>query len=94
MDYQSMITQRKAKFADKFSDRDLSQKFVKYFENGQRIKVETSGLVLTGTVGITTGWVPAFLLIRTTRSMGSPWVLSDSDKILAVKQGRNYCRLY
>ena len=74
----------------KFDATSLDQKFVPYFESGQRIKVETCGEELTGTIGVTTGWRPCFLLMRTSRAMGSSWTLGERDKITAVKIGRVY----
>lgn len=44
----------------------------------------------TGTVGITTGWHPAFLLMSRSSAMGSSDVLSARDVIVAVKRGRSY----
>lgn len=90
MDYQSLIGRRKVQYGDKFSDRNLDPRFVRYYENGERIKVETCGMVLTGTIGVTTGWVPSFLLMRTSRSMGSPWTLGPKDKIIGVKYRHAY----
>jgi hypothetical protein len=67
-----------------FSDESLSKQFIPYFESGERIEVETCGMILRGTIGVTTGWKPCFLLMRTKRSISSPWTLSDKDKILSV----------
>jgi hypothetical protein len=75
-----------------FSDTLLAPQFIPYFNSQQRIRVKFQyGLVLTGRVGVTSGWVPVFLLMRTSRSIGSEWTLSASDVILAVHDGRTYC---
>ena len=67
---------------------ELSGKFIPYFRKGQRITVsfcDKDGKEYErkrGTVGITTGWKPVFLLMLTKRSHGSSWTLSDKDKII------------
>lgn len=65
-------------------------RFRRYYESGERIKVRTCGMVLTGTVALTTGWKPSFLLMRTRRSAGSPWLMGERDEVLAVKRGKQY----
>jgi hypothetical protein len=68
--------------------------FVRYFNTGERVRVRfgyaSEPEELTGTIGITTGWRPVFLLMRTTRSLGSPWTLSIRDHVVAVKRGHRY----
>jgi hypothetical protein len=88
--YDDYLTRKRREHGDRFDASALDPRFVPYFNNGQRIKVETLGEELTGTVGVTTGWRPCFLLMRTTRSMGSPYTLGPSDTILAVRHGRTY----
>lgn len=83
--------QRKVRqLGDHFDPSGLDSRFIPFFESGERIKVETVGLTLTGTVSVTTGHRPSFLLMRTRRSIGSPWLLGSRDRILAVKRGRSY----
>lgn len=88
--YQDTIARGKSEHGERFDDSDLDPRFIPFYENGQRIKVETMGMTITGTVGKTTGWKPCFLLMRTSRSIGSPWTLGKNDKIVAVKVGRHY----
>ena len=90
MTYAEYLADKKRQHGDKFDPSELDQRFVPYFRTGQRIKVETCGLIITGTVGVTTGWRPVFLLIRTSRSVGSSWTLGSKDKILAVQHGGMY----
>lgn len=85
-----LVNRRYAQYGDKFDTSDLDKRFIQYYQSGQRIKVETCGMIMTGTVGVTTGWKPAFLLMRTSRSIGSSWLLGKECKLLAVKQGRQY----
>ena len=89
--YSEYIHRKKHNYGYKFDDSELDKRFIPYFESGQRIKVKFIwGEELTGTIGVTTGWRPCFLLMRTTRSIGSPYVLRDSDELIAVKVGRKY----
>lgn len=89
--YEDLLCRRIAEYGkDKFDASELDRRFLGYFESGQRIKVNTCGMVLTGTVGVTTGWKPCFILMRTARSRGGSWTLGPKDVILAVKRGRFY----
>lgn len=79
---------------------DLAPAFEPYYESGQRVRVDFVTLdgtevyeTLTGTIGKTTGWKPAYVLMRTSRSLGSPYLLSARDRITAVKRGRTYVPL-
>lgn len=80
-----------------FDDSELCPKFVPYFENECRIKVRytfASGEVYerTGTVGVTSGWKPAFLLMHRSSDISSSDVLSERDEIVAVQRGRKYVK--
>jgi len=88
--YEEYVNRKRKQYAN-FTECDLDARFVPYFNNGRRIKVDMCGMVLTGTVGVTTGWKPAFLLMRTKRSIGSPWTLGPQDKVIGVKWGKQYC---
>ena len=69
----------------KFSSKNLAKQFIQYWESGEKIKVKFSyDEIKTGTVGITTGWSPVFLLMLTSRSKGSSTTLGKNDKIIAV----------
>jgi len=83
--FTDLVNRRTAQYGDKFDVSDLDKRFIAYYQNGQRIKVETCGMVMTGTVGVTTGWKPAFLLMRTSRSIGSSWILGTESKLLSVQ---------
>ena len=83
--FTDLVNRRTAQYGDKFDVSDLDKRFIAYYQNGQRIKVETCGMVMTGTVGVTTGWKPAFLLMRTSRSMTSSWILGTESKLLSVQ---------
>lgn len=89
--YRNLILERKQKYGKQFSSKDLDRRFVRYYESGERIKVtykygkiNPEIEVKTGTVGITTGWKPVFLLILTSRSLSSSWILDKSVKKIEV----------
>jgi len=88
--YQEYITRGKAKHGDKFTESDLAPQFVDYFNSQQRIEVEfrnAEGKVYEtkrGRVGATTGWRPCFLLMLTTRSIGSSYTLGKNDRVVKV----------
>jgi hypothetical protein len=81
--YESFLQRSKTRWGNKFDSSDLAPQFVAVFNSGSRIRVRfSSGEVLSGTVGATSGWKPAFLLMLTKRSTGSSWVLGKRDKIV------------
>ena len=88
--YDEFVARKQREYGEKFDASALDSRFIPYFNNGTRVKIETLGETLTGTIGVTTGWKPCFLLMRTSRSAGSIWTLSANDKIIAVKRGREY----
>ena len=88
--YKELLERREKEHGKKFDSSELAKQFIPYYENGQRIKVQMHGMSeqLTGTIGVTTGWKPAFLLMRSSRSTGSTWTLSKKDKIIEVMKPR------
>jgi len=95
--YDEMVADKKAQYGGKFDPSDLDPRFVQYFNSGERIRVDTPltyGKVMsrTGTVGVTTGWRPAFLLIHRSNASGSIDLLlpPDNNRITAVKRGTSY----
>ena len=83
MNYREYLDRKHAEHGDRFDTSELSLQFVPYFENRQRIKIKNRwGEVLTGTVGVTTGWKPSFLLMRRKNQTGSSILLSDLDILL------------
>ena len=75
-------------------ERDLSElapAFTPFYRSGDRIRVDFGhGGVRTGTVSRTMGWRPSYMLMLTSRSMGSSWLLGPDDRIVAVKRGSRY----
>ena len=69
--YSDYLNRAHAKY-EKFSDQDLDPKFIPAYNDRHRIRVKfPDGRVLTGRVGITTGWQPVFLLLKNSRSISS-----------------------
>jgi len=80
-----LYIQRKVKeCGPKFDQSDLSKQFIPHYNSGRRIEVNTAGEIKRGTIGVTTGWRPCFLLMLRSNSTGSSYTLSDKDVILRV----------
>ena len=89
--FNDYCARQRAKYGERFSPVGLSFQFRAYFNSGERVRVRFGyGEELTGTIGVTTGWQPVFLLMRTSRSIGSSWTLGDRDQVIARKVGRKY----
>lgn len=67
----------------KFDSSDLNQSFIPYFESGERITVDFGYETKRGTIGVTTGWKPVFLLVLTKRSLGSSYTIGKDTKVIA-----------
>lgn len=92
--FQDFLRRKEVEYGSRFDDSALSVKFIPYYESQERIKVNDYGDIISGTVGVTTGWRPSFILIRTVRSMGSSILLSDKTKILEVQDDGKYRKVY
>jgi hypothetical protein len=69
----------------KLDTTDLAPQFEPYYVSGQRIIVQKPyDEVLRGYVGKTTGWRPSYLLMATTRSIGSSELLNHNDQIIGT----------
>lgn len=88
--YDDYLGTKRDQFGDKFDPSALAQEFVPYFESGERIRVVDGEHVRTGTIGVTTGWRPAFLLMHRSSDDGSSDVLGLKDRVTHVKRGRTY----
>ena len=91
--FQDYLTRRRTQCGSRFDGSQLPQEFVRYFESGERVRVDFGHETLSGTVGITTGWRPVFLLMRRSSDHGSSYTISASDKVTHVKVGRAYVRV-
>lgn len=79
MRWKEYLNKKRAELGDKFDPSELAEKWVPAYCTGERVRVRFPwGEVKTGTVGVTTGWRPVFLLILTSRSRGSSLILDNS----------------
>lgn len=90
MNYNDYKRRKQIEYGEKFDESDLQQWAIRFFESGQRIKVLMYGEEITGTVGVTTGWKPVFILMRKSNSHGSSDTIGESAKLVAVQSGRKY----
>jgi hypothetical protein len=84
----------------RFSDAGLrlASHFAPYLHKDVRLKVRTiytdgevsEEFVRTGTVGMTGGWAPVFLLMHRSNAHGSWDTLGERDEIIAIWNGRRY----
>lgn len=80
--YKEYIDNKMRRYGIEFDTSDLNKEFIPYFENGERITVKFSyGEIKRGTIGISSGWKPIFLLMLTKRSSGSSYIIGKQDKI-------------
>lgn len=85
----NMLARFKARYGDKFVPPSTNPNLTHYFGTGVRVEITTtypSGdpFVRQGTIGITTGWQPALLLLHTRNASGSWDTLKDTDVVTAV----------
>ena len=90
--YADLVYRRQREYGERFSEADLDKRFISFFESGERIRVFDLDQEITGTVDVTTGWKPAFLLMRRSSDMGSGILLGPKTKILAVQRNGRYVR--
>jgi len=81
--YEAYIQRKVGEYGDKFDADQLARKFIPAFNSEERIRVKFQfDKVRSGTIGVTTGWRPSFMLMLTSRSRGSSHLLSDTDEIV------------
>ena len=88
--FNEYLERKRAEFGDKFDPSELDERFIPAWRSGERIKVKMGDGYYFGTVGVTTGWRPVFLLMHSTRCMGSSFTLRNTSELVAVKRGRHY----
>lgn len=80
--FEDLLVSKREEHGSKFDDSHLAKEFIPFFNSGARIEVEFGGEIKRGTVGVTSGWRPMFLLMLTKRSIGSSYLLDNKCKIL------------
>ncbi len=84
------LERKQAEHGDKFDASDLTgcPNFITQFNAGRnrRVKVKfADGREKWGTIGVTTGWKPCFLLNHTRFSTGSSETIAPGDQIVDAK---------
>ena len=86
--FEEYCTKGRRQYGAKFDPSGLADKYVGYYNSGERITVgfvDGDGQVFevkTGTVGVTGGHKPSFMLMLTKRSTGSSYLLGVRDVVL------------
>jgi hypothetical protein len=83
--YKETVTRKQREHGEKFSTEALNPDFIPYYENQKRVEVDFGYEKKRGTIGITTGWKPCFLLMLTKRSLGSSYTIGKADKVVWVQ---------
>ena len=78
------LARKRKECVDKFDASDLNPDFIEYFENGARIEVENEYQKRRGTVGVTTGWRPCFLLMARINCHSSGDTIGATDHITRI----------
>jgi len=79
---------RKRNQHGKVDGGNLAPQFILYFQSQSRIEVAFCGADGSeherkrGTVSITGGWKPSFMLMLRRNSQSSSWLLGDNDKVI------------
>ena len=83
--YKEYVDNKMKRYGIEFDTSDLNENFIPYFESGERVTVKFSyGEIKRGTIGISSGWKPIFLLMLTKRSSGSSYTINKLDEIKRI----------
>ena len=84
--FSDYIERQRRAHGTRFNPAGLPAAFVPYFNSGARVRVRFShGEELTGTIGVTTGWGPCFLLMRRRSDTGSIHTIGTADRVVGVQ---------
>ena len=89
--YEDFVQRGKMRYGGQFDTSQLNPKFIPHFNSGGRIEADIRGQAIRGTVGVTTGWRPAFLLLPRVDSSGSSIVIHMYDaplKLVPMRKNR------
>ena len=96
--YEDMVERFTKKHGDKFSEQDLDQRFRPFYDSQQRIQVQYVKTINDpkhyGTVGISSGWKPTFILMNNVRARSSSVTLNRNIDITGVNVGGRTYRPY
>ena len=83
--YKEYVDNKLKQYGIEFDTSDLNENFIPYFESGERITVKFScGEIKRGTIGISSGWKPIFLLMLRKDSVGSSYTITKKDEIKII----------
>jgi hypothetical protein len=82
--FKDYLDRKKREHGEKFDTSNLNAMFIPFYENGQRIEVDFGYEKKRGTIGVTTGWKPSFLLMLTKRSVGSSYLINKECKVVKI----------
>lgn len=88
--YAQWLERQARKHGAQWDPSSLAPQFIPYLHSDQRIKVDGPYGVRFGTVGVTTGWRPVFLLMHRSSAHGSSDVLGQADQVVAEQRGGRY----
>ena len=80
--WEQWLTRKRVEHGDKFVPPTNAELLAPYLHTGQRVEVVMHDTVQRGFIGITTGWKPIFILLRTKRSTGSWMTLGGNVRIV------------
>lgn len=87
--YSDMLARFRVRHGDKLDLSDMDGRFAQFYGTGARIGVrwhaDDEGPIEYGTVSVTTGWKPCFLLMHRVGDSGSSTLLDDHVDIVSVK---------
>lgn len=84
--FRRFVANKALEYGPKWDESHLYPQFRDFLYSDMRIRV--TGPIFgtrTGTVGVTTGWAPCFLLMHRSSSRGSSDLLSPADRITHVQ---------
>jgi hypothetical protein len=90
--FEEYCDRKRAEYGEKFSDASLAPQFIAAFNAGDTVRIAVPNRSDSprprtwGFVGVTTGWKPAFLLMRKRGQHGSSYILDNDTPILATKR--------
>jgi hypothetical protein len=92
--YSDYLARKRYVYKGSFDSSTLAEQFITAYESGERVTVvfytgdDKPYDVKRGTIGVTTGRQPVFLLMLTKRSTGSSYVLGPHDQIGTMEDYR------
>lgn len=88
MNIKQYLDAKHREVGDKFDTSEIAPEFFRYYGTGIRLEVTGPSGVRRGTVGVTSGWRPMFLLMHRKSDIGSSDVLTKEDKVTGIVDKR------